>query len=46
MGSLFELQFHVEKEGTSEEPLPIDMDAPFDETDSGAKDNVWQNRLI
>ena len=43
---VYELQFHVEKEGNGEEPLPIDMDAPFDEADSGAKDNVWQNRLI
>lgn len=36
---IYELQFRVEKEGTGEEPLPIDTDAPFDEDDSGAKDN-------
>lgn len=33
------MQFRVEKDGNGEEPQPIDMDAPFDDDNGGAKGN-------
>jgi hypothetical protein len=37
--SVYELQFRVEKDGNGEEPQPIDMDAPSDDDNGGAKGN-------